>query len=108
MIKYTWKIAQLDCIPSVNGQTNVVSMVHWCANASNGANTAEVYGVQGLTFDAKNAFTVYSNLTKDQVVGWVQEAMGADAVTALQESLNNKLETLANPPIVSPKLPWSN
>ena len=108
MNTYTWKIAQLDCAPSVDGQTNVVSMVHWRVSATDGANTAEVYGTQPLSFDAKNAFIDYFELTKDEVIGWVQEAIGTTAVTALQESLDRQLEALASPPIVSPKLPWSN
>jgi hypothetical protein len=107
MINYTWKIEALDCIPSTDGQTNVVSMVHWRINATDGTNTAEVYGTQGLTFDAKNAFVSYAELTKDTVVGWVQKAMGINAVTRLQETLDKRLETLANPPVITQPLPWS-
>jgi hypothetical protein len=122
MNTYTWKIEQLDCIPSVNGQSNVVTTVHWRVNAISdqgiivnlidGATEfvpyfATIYGTQVLTFDAKNAFVNYADLTKDQVIRWVQEAMGVDVVTKLQESLDSQLETLANPPIINPKLPWS-
>ena len=106
MTTYTWKIAQLECIPSADGQTNVVSTVHWRVSATDGANTAEVYGAQPLTFEAKNAFVNYADLTKDTVVSWVQAAMGIDAVTALQEALDKQLESLANPPVVTPPLPW--
>jgi hypothetical protein len=103
---YVWVIKQLDCIPSADGQSNVVSNVHWRVNAIDGAHEATVYGTQALTFDAKNAFIAYDSLTKDTVVGWVQAAMGIDAVTKLQESLDKQLETLANPPVVTPPLPW--
>jgi hypothetical protein len=108
MNTYTWSISQLDCIPSVDGQINVVSNIHWAISATDGTNNTTVYGTQGLAFDAKNAFTAYSELTKDQVVEWAQEAIGIDAITALQKSLDNRLEALANPPIVRPPLPWSN
>jgi len=107
MITYTWKIVQLDCIPSVDGQTNVVSNVHWRVSATDGTNTTEIYNSQPLIFDSKNAFVNYADLTKNQVIGWVQEAMGIDVVTRLQESLDNKLKALANPPIVKPPLPWA-
>lgn len=118
---YTWNIKLLECIPLIDGQNNVVSKVHWIVNAisDEGINvpmpnnttdfvpyTTSTSGVQALTFDAKNAFIIYDSLTKDTVVGWVQEAMGADAVTALQEVLDKRLEALANPPIVTPPLPW--
>jgi hypothetical protein len=108
MNTYTWAITQLACIPSAKGQTNVVSMAHWRINGTDGTNTAEVYGTQPLTFDAKSAFVNYTDLTKDTVVAWVQEAMGADAVTKLQEALDKHLENLANPPVITPPLPWSN
>jgi hypothetical protein len=107
MNKYTWKIEALDCTPSADGQTNIVSMIHWRVNATDGAYIAEVYGAQSLTFDAKSAFINYADLTKDTVIGWVQSAMGIDAVTALQEALDKQLETLANPPVVTPPLPWT-
>jgi hypothetical protein len=107
MIEYTWKIEQLDCIPSVDGQSNVVSNIHWRVNATDGTNTTSVYGCQSLSFDAKSAFISYADLTKDTVVGWVQEAMGIDAVTRLQETLDKQLETLANPPVITPPLPWA-
>ena len=100
---YTWLIPRLDCVPN----DNVVSCVHWRVNATDGTNEATVYGTQELTYDAKNAFIKYSALTKDTVIGWVQEAMGIDAVTKLQEALDKQLETLANPPIVTLPLPWA-
>lgn len=108
MTEYTWKIEQLDCIPSADGQTNVVSTIHWRISATDGANDTAIYGTQALTFDAKNAFTAYSELTQDQVIGWAKESIGADAVISLQETLDKQLETLANPPIVTPPLPWVN
>jgi hypothetical protein len=106
MVNYIWKIVQLDCIPSADGQTNVVSTVHWRISATDNINTAEVYGAQPLVFDAKNPFIAYEALTKNQVISWVQEAMGIDAVTRLQEALDKQLDMIVNPPVVTPPLPW--
>jgi len=30
---YTWVIDSLDCIPSIDGQNNVISCIHWRVNA---------------------------------------------------------------------------
>jgi uncharacterized lipoprotein YmbA len=103
MNTYTWKIEQLDCIPD----GNVVSNIHWRVSATDGANMTEAYGTQAIKHDAKDPFTAYEALTKDTVIGWVQEAMGIDAVTRLQEALDKQLETLANPPVITPPLPWA-
>jgi hypothetical protein len=119
--KYTWVIESLDCVSSLEGQNDVVATVHWRVNAvSDQGTTVEIdnkmvlipytttiYGAQPLTFNAKSAFTSYADLTKDTVVGWVQAAMGIDDVTRLQEALDKRLETLANPPVITPPLPWA-
>jgi hypothetical protein len=106
MNNYTWKIEQLDCFPSAEGQSNVVFNVHWRITGNDGKNEISVYGTQGLTFDAKNAFISYPELTKETVVKWVQDSMGSETVSQLQESLDKQLEALANPLIVTPLLPW--
>ena len=120
---YNWKISSLACVPSLKGQTNVVSVVHWSVSANDGQERTVVnpdggtstvlknivtrHGAQELTFNDSNNFVKYADLTKDTVVRWVQEAMGIDAVTELQESLDKQLELLANPPVVTPPLPWA-
>jgi uncharacterized lipoprotein YmbA len=103
MNTYTWEVESLDCVPD----GKIVSCIHWRVKSTDGTNTSEVYGVQPLVFNTKNAFINYADLTKDTVIGWVQEAMGIDAVTALQETLDKQLEALANPPIITPPLPWA-
>ena len=107
-ITRTWQIESLDCVPLIKGKTNVVSCVHWRVNATNNTNNASVYGTQSLTFDEKTLFTDYENITKDSVIGWVQESMGKEQVASLYTSLDNELDNLANPPVVSLPLPWAN
>jgi hypothetical protein len=108
MNTYTWSIQALDCIPSIDGKINVVSVVHWRVNGTDGTHNATVYGAQSLTYTADSPFTTYYNLTKDTVIGWVQEAMGAEQVTAIQTNLDNQIKKLINPSIVFPSLPWVN
>ena len=103
---YTWLVDSLDCLPSADSQTNVVSCVHWRVNGTDGTYTTTVYGTQSLTYVAGTPFTNYSNLTLATVIEWLQTAMGTEQVTAIQSSLNSQLKTLANPPIITPPLPW--
>jgi hypothetical protein len=106
MNNYTWKIEQLDCLPFSEGQSNVVFNVHWRITGIDGKNEISIYGMQGLNFDAKNAFVSYPELTKEMVVKWVQDSMGNEFVLQLQESLDEQLKALSNPSVVSPLLPW--
>jgi hypothetical protein len=107
MNTYTWLIESLDCIPSLDGQTNVVSVIHWRVNGIDGTHNATVYGTQSLTYTLGSPFTAYSDLTKDIVIGWVQSAMGSEQVTAIQTNLDKQIANLANPPIITPPLPFN-
>jgi hypothetical protein len=105
-ITYQWTIQALDCIPQIEGDTDYVVTAHWSVQATDGTYTGSAYGTQSFTFDDTKSFTPYADLTQDQVVGWVQEGMGIDAVTALQENLDQQIANQINPPIVTPPLPW--
>lgn len=106
--EYTWKVEQLDCTPSANGMTNVVRIVHWRVNATDGNNHfTSVYGTQGLESPDPSSFIQYANLTSNQVITWVQDAMGANAVSQLYSDLDSAIYNLINPQSVSPVLPWA-
>jgi hypothetical protein len=104
---YQWDIQALDCIPQIEGDTDFVVTAHWTVSATDGTYNSSVYGTQSFTYDSGKAFIPYDSLTQDEVVGWVQEGMGIDAVTALQENLDQQIENQINPPIISPALPWA-
>ena len=117
---YTWFIDSLDCIPSFEGQANVVSTVHWRVNAvsdqgttmtindvvSLNPYTAIVCGTQQLIYTTGTPFTAYSSLTQNTVIEWVKSAMGVEKVTELQNNLNSQIANLINPPVVVLPLPW--
>lgn len=103
MNTYTWEVESLDCLPD----GNVVSCVHWRLKANDGTNISEVYGMQNIEKNTKNVFIDYEKLSKDDVIGWAKESMGTDAIADLQKTLDKKLQNLANPPIISPPLPWN-
>ena len=105
---YTWLVESLDCTPSLDDKTNVVSCVHWRFNGTDGTHSATVYSTQPLTYEAGKQFTAYADLTKDTVIKWVQNALGAEQVASIQQNLDNQIANLANPPIVQPSLPWGN
>jgi len=106
---YIWlvDVNGLECFPSVDGETNVVTNVHWRVNGTDGnGHNATVYGVQPLTYTAGSPFIAYDNLTLETVISWVQNAMGATEVASIQSNLNSQIAALANPTIITPNLPW--
>jgi hypothetical protein len=119
---YNWTIQAMDCVPQEDGHTDVVVTAHWIVTATSSEGkpiididgndaispyTSSVYGTQSFTYDSGKAFIPYDSLTQDEVVGWVQAGMGVDAVTALQENLDQQIANQVNPPIVTPPLPWA-
>jgi hypothetical protein len=102
---YTWIIEQMDCYPT-SPQPDCVFNVHWRCNAESSSNQATAYSVQAITYNPADPYIPYAQLTPDVVIGWVQEALGADGVAAVLSGLDNQLAALENPPVVSPPLPW--
>jgi len=57
---------------------------------------------------AQAGFTPYSSLTQAQVIGWVQESLGAQGIANFEANVQGQLNSLANPPVspVTEALPW--
>lgn len=107
-MNYTWSVVQMDCYPQEDGEADVVFTVHWTLSGTDGTYVGSVYGATGIALDKSKSYTPYSALTKDQVIGWVQEALGVDACMNYQLNINTQIANQINPPVVSPPLPWGN
>lgn len=81
--------------------------VHWECVATEGEYSGRVYGTVGVTLDAEAPFTPFSQLTKEQVVGWVKDALGEETVAAHEANVLQQIEDQKNPPVVTPPLPWT-
>jgi hypothetical protein len=105
MITYTWTVSQLDCYPQLDSHNDVVFTVHWRCSGTDGTHTGTVYSTASVPAPT-DSFTPYADLTQEQVVGWIW-ANGVDkdsAEAAVQAQIDNQI----NPPVTSPKLPWTN
>jgi hypothetical protein len=102
-----WTIPALEAYPQAEGQITVVFAVHWRADLSEGEVTTSNYGSVGVTYVAGEPFTPFAELTQDQVVGWVKEALGADKVSEIEANLASQIQSLLNPVSISPALPWN-
>lgn len=104
---YTWAVAQMDCYPEEDGETDVVFNVHWTLAGAEAGFTGYVYGTQGVSLDPAATFTPYADLTEAQVIGWVQAAMGAEQVAAYEANVSEQINDQIVPPVVAPPLPWA-
>lgn len=106
-ITNTWAVVQMDAYPEYDGETDVVFNVHWTLSATDGTYNGSVYGAQIVSLDPAAPFTPYADLTEAQVIGWVQDAMGTEQVDAYEANVAQQIADQANPPVVTPPLPWS-
>jgi hypothetical protein len=106
-ITYTWDITAMDCYPQSEGQTDVVFTVHWTLNGTDGTYNGSVYGTVSVTYVAGEPYTPYNQLTQSQVIGWVTTALGAEQVAAYESNVAAQIGAQANPPVVTPALPWA-
>jgi hypothetical protein len=106
-VNYTWNIVRLDCYPELDGETDVVFVCHWTLAGEEAGFSGGVYGSVGVTLDAGATFTPYADLTEAQVIGWVQDALGEDQVTAYEANVAQQINDQVAPPVVTPPLPWS-
>ena len=105
---YNWVISSLECYPQHEGHTDVVFTVHWRRQATDGnGHNAEIYGSQSVTLNAEAPLTPYEQLTEAQVIGWLEDAMGAETLTAQEAALDQQTKNQINPPVVTPPLPWA-
>jgi hypothetical protein len=103
----TWNVVSMDAYPELDGETDVVFVVHWTLNGTDGTYNGSVYGTVGVTLDEGATFTPYASLTQAQVIGWVQGALGEEQVASYEANVAQQIENQINPPVVTPPLPWS-
>jgi len=95
----TWDIAQLERhLP--DGPTcpdGAVYIAHWTASLEENGESASVYGSVGFGDPDPASFIPFSQLTKEEVLNWIFEALGPDQVVSIQENLYNQIQAKLNP-----------
>lgn len=103
-ITSTFNVISLNVAPSLDGLTDVVTSV-----VSQVVSTDGTYFAQQTFTDAVGApqpgdFTAYPDLTQAQVLTWIPDH-GADQ--SVLDYLAGNINEQANPPVITPPLPWS-
>jgi len=103
MVEFKWVIVQLDTKPQEQGLQDVVSLIHWRRNASDGSYIAESYGTMPCETPSSTDFTAYPDLTQAQVESWLEAGLD---LASIDSNLEEQIELQKNPPIVVLPLPW--
>lgn len=98
----------MDCLVQDGNLTNIVTNVHWRYKGTQEYEgktyVAEQYGVTYVGQPNPDDFTLYEELTEEQVVGWLGLFIDIPAMTAsLQENIDKQIT-----PVVVTRLPaWT-
>ena len=107
-ITYELSIQNMEATPSEGDLEDVVKIIYWMYTGKetigdfNGY--GEARGAIGLTDPSSDSFTAFTDLTEEQVKGWVQSQINEVAIKA---DINSQIESQKNPPVVIKKNPWS-
>jgi hypothetical protein len=97
-MEFTWNVVQMDRLTS----DGFVVTVHYTVNAVDGNYNASTYGTVGYT-QGEGSYVPFANLTKEQVIGWVQDSLGKNTVEA---GLTAQIEAQKNP-VQEAGVPWA-
>ena len=106
-ITYTWNVVQMDAYPEKDGLTDVVFQIHWTLVGTDDTYQASVYGSCIVRLNESEPYTPYTDLTQDQVIGWVKNSLGEEKVSLYKANVATQIKNQINPPVVTPPLPWS-
>jgi hypothetical protein len=102
-----WVISAMECMVHEEDMTDVVIIVHWRYQArevnAEKEYFAETYGATSVGVPSPDSFTPFDQLTKEQVVGWLEAELDVPKMTeGLQENINLQI----NPVIVTLPPAW--
>lgn len=96
----TWNIANLER----ETQDGFVYTAHYTVDAFSDPYRAGAYGSIG--FERPESLVPYADLTKEQVIEWVKEALGSEKVVEIGQALLNQINEQRNPTKAA-GVPWA-
>lgn len=103
MANFIWKITQIK-VKNFDDLQNVVVLVDW--NYGDGQGISSIAGACELGPPEASNFIDYANLTEAQVIGWIEQNLGATYIQNLQNKILENIELSKKAPISKP-LPWA-
>ena len=94
---YSWRINALDAKIHENDLDNVIYTIHWSFIGQDDSEEpvmASSIGTLGVQYNPESPFISYDDLTKEDVVGWLESGLDVDS---MKENLDKQIELKKNP-----------
>ena len=103
MITYDLEITSLECVPSLDGLTNVVAKINWTyTGTQDNEKNYRITGTTPVPTPTPEVFTPYEDLTFEIVEGWLNTIVD---FTAYQTGIESQINTPEVQPNVILPLP---
>jgi hypothetical protein len=106
-IIYNWEIEQMQEVPQQGPLTDVVINISWRRYATTVVSekeyTAGTFGFFVCSQPSGEDFTPYEDLTRDQVIGWLEAGLDVESI---DRNLIAQLNDQINPPVIILPFPW--
>lgn len=103
----TWKILKFECVPFQEGLQNVVVNIHFECIGQENVNgviyTSTSDGVATIGYPDVNHFTPFENITKEQVIGWIEKTAHYKAALS---KIKNEINFLKKPQVIEMSSPF--
>jgi hypothetical protein len=101
---FTWNLDSMEVAPQEGDLTDVVKIIHWYLLASDGVNSVSESSMVRFGEPDPDNFIPFNDLTKEEVLAWLEATINVDVIKA---SLEQRLATLALPPLSYKRAPWA-
>lgn len=84
----TWKILNMERLPSHGGNSDVVKNVYWCCYDSNeNGDYGHCFGNEYLDISSLSSFTEWSSVTEEMVIGWLKASLDSNNMQQIQDAV---------------------
>ncbi len=95
-IAYTWDVSTVDTYPTKSSKTDVIYNVHYRVTGTDDTNKDSDgnyqqhihYGSVALDTSDLSSFKAFASVSKSDVQGWVEAALGSSRVTAIKAAID--------------------
>ena len=85
--KPVWTVENVTYRSQMDGRDDVVYAVYWRVDADQDTGRTTMYGSVEIPYQNNLPYTPYADLTETQILGWVHDIYGPDAISTIESSL---------------------
>jgi len=103
-MEYNWIFNDdsFQCAKALDGLTNIIECIHWKYEATDGNITGIIAGCNGFKAPTSEDFIPYEDLTKEEIISWLEEANDVEQLQASAEHEYNQIKNAGNQEILPP------